>query len=201
MARVTRLGIPTNIKMIVCMALMEPRKQQILLARAFAELLPSHQDASLWIVGDYYSDYSLALHQYLKRKGVERNIHMVPIVPDTYPWYAMADGFALLSDVESMPRALMEAMGFGLPVLSTRVFGIPELVDHGKNGLLVQANSVKSAVEGLELMLGLTETERSSLGRAAKEKIRTHFDSRDYAERCHSLIRNLVQSARSGQLS
>jgi glycosyltransferase involved in cell wall biosynthesis len=60
----------------------------------------------------------------------------------------MADGFALLSDVESMPRSIMEAMGFGLPVLASRVYGIPELIDDGKTGLLIEPNSRRSAAEG-----------------------------------------------------
>jgi D-inositol-3-phosphate glycosyltransferase len=190
-----RLGVVKDAKMILCMATFEPRKQQILLAQAFAELLPRHAEATLWLVGASPSQYAVALGQYLERKGVGGSIRLVPVAPDPYPWYAMADGFALMSDLESMPRSLLEAMSFGLPVLATRVFGIPELIDHGRTGLLVEPSSLASASQGLSTLLGLSDTERHSMGCAARDKIRTSHDSRGYADGYLSLIKSLVDQA------
>ena len=174
------------------MGTVEPRKQQILLAQAFADLMKRHRDAVLLLVGDYPSHYSMALRDYLESSGVDGKIRLLPIVSDPYPWYAMADGFALLSDVESMPRSIMEAMGFGLPVLASRVFGIPELIDEGKTGLLIGPNSRRSAAEGLDKLLCLSMQERAAMGQAARERIRTGFDSGAHAEACLALIRGLV---------
>ena len=187
-----RLGIAKKEQMILCMATFEPRKQQILLAQAFAEVLPRHREATLWLVGDSPSHYAIALRQYLKRKGVEGRIRLNPIVPDPYPWYGMADGLVLLSDLESMPRSLLEAMSFGLPALATRVFGVPELIDDGRSGLLVEPNSLDGATQGLNRLLGLSDSERTSIGLAAREKIRTSHDTRGYADGYLSLIKSLV---------
>ena len=187
-----RLGVAKDQKMILCMATFEPRKQQILLAQAFAEVLPRHPQATLWLVGESLSQYSLALRQYLKRKGVEASIRLVPVAPDPYPWYAMADGFALLSDLESMPRSLLEAMSFGLPAVATNVFGIPELIDDERTGLLVEPSSVQSATRGLDWLLNLSDTQRNSIAQAAREKVRMNYDSQNYGEGYLSLIRGLV---------
>jgi glycosyltransferase involved in cell wall biosynthesis len=190
-----RIGIPKGAKMIVCMATFEPRKQQILLAQAFAEVLPRHPECTLWLVGDSPSQYSIALSQYLERKGLGESIRLIGVVPDPYPWYAMADGFALLSDLESMPRSLLEAMSFGLPALAARVFGIPELIDDGRTGLLVEPSSLRNATQGLNALLGLSDLERTSMGRVAREKIRTSHDSRGYADGYLSLIKSLTDQA------
>jgi D-inositol-3-phosphate glycosyltransferase len=187
-----RLGIAKDARMILCMATFEPRKQQILLAQAFAEVLPRHPKATLSLVGDSPSQYSIALRQYLRRKGLDGSIRLVSVAPDPYPWYAMADGFALLSDLESMPRSLLEAMSFGLPALATRVFGIPELIDDGRTGLLVEPNSLRSAAQGLDKLLDLSDAERNSIAQAGREKIRMNHDSREYGRGYLSLIRNLA---------
>jgi glycosyltransferase involved in cell wall biosynthesis len=107
----------------------------------------------------------------------------------------MADGFALLSDLESMPRSLLEAMSFGLPALAARVFGIPELIDDGRTGLLVEPSSLRNATQGLNALLGLSDLERTSMGRVAREKIRTSHDSRGYADGYLSLIKSLTDQA------
>ena len=187
-----RLGVAKDQRMILCMATFEPRKQQILLAQAFAEVLPRHPEATLWLVGDSLSQYSLALGQYLKRKGVDGSVRLVGVAPDPYPWYAMADGYALLSDLESMPRSLLEAMSFGLPALATRVFGIPELVDDGRTGLLVEPSSLQAATRGLERLLSLSDAQRNSIAQAARESVRMNYDSQNYGEGYLSLIRGLV---------
>jgi glycosyltransferase involved in cell wall biosynthesis len=146
----------------------------------------------LWLVGDSPSQYSLALGQYLKRKGVDGSVRTVGVAPDPYPWYAMADGYALLSDLESMPRSLLEAMSFGLPALATRVFGIPELIDDERTGLLVEPSSLQSATRGLDWLLNLSDMQRNSIAQAAQEKVRLNYDSQNYAEGYLSLIRGLV---------
>jgi glycosyltransferase involved in cell wall biosynthesis len=119
----SRLGISKSAKVILCMATFEPRKQQTLLAQAFGEVLARHHEACLWLVGESPSHYTLGLRRFLEKKGLDNSVRLFPVTANPYPWYARADGFALLSDLESMPRSLLEAMGFGLPVLSTRVFG------------------------------------------------------------------------------
>src|SRR5260370_35420125 len=65
-----------------------------------------------------------------------------------------------------MPRVLHEAMAFGLPVVATDVWGIPELVHDGENGLLVPARDVEALADALPSFLRLTPGERTRLGEA-----------------------------------
>ena len=187
-----KLAISPRSRALLCMGTMEPRKQQIFLAQAFAEITTEHGDAELLLVGDYPSPYSRALHQYLEAVGLGRTIRVFPVAPDPYPWYAVADGFVLLSALESMPRSMLEAMAFGQPVLASRVFGIPELIDDGTSGLLLEPNSLRSASDGLRKLLRLSDEERNSMARAAREKVMRDHDARGYAEKYLSLIGRLV---------
>jgi D-inositol-3-phosphate glycosyltransferase len=187
------LGFSKNSQVLLCMATVELRKQQIFLTQAFAEVLTQHDEANLLLVGDYPTLYSIVLRQYMKRKRLGRKIQLFPIVQDPYRWYALADSFVLMSDVESMPRSVIEAMGFGLPVLASKVFGVPELIDDGETGFLIEPNSLRKATEGLNKLLCLSSTKRELIARAAKEKIKLHHDSRGHADAYLSLISGLVR--------
>jgi colanic acid/amylovoran biosynthesis glycosyltransferase len=76
---------------------------------------------------------------------------------------------------EGIPVVLMEAMACGIPVVASAISGIPELVDNGKNGILVpprDAHSLANAFERLYLEPGL----REDLGDAAREKVLREFN-------------------------
>ncbi len=187
-----RLGIAPDDFVLLCIGNFEARKQQILLAQAFAEVSRRRPNTILLLVGELPSLYSAILREYLEERGIGRNIRLVPAVRETYSWYGIADAFVLLSDLESMPRSLMEAMAFGLPVLATSVFGVPELVEHGRTGFLVQPNSRLSAVTGLETLIGLSPSKRREMADAARDSIVREHDSRGYAEAYAALIKRLT---------
>ena len=188
----SRLGIDPDSFVLLCIGNFEARKQQILLTQAFAEILSRHPHAVLVLVGELPSLYSAILRQYIQERKIGARIRLISATRETFPWYALADAFVLLSDIESMPRALMEAMAFGLPVLSTNVYGIPELIDDGRTGLLIQPNSLRSAVDGLEKLIGLSAAERRAMVAAASKTIASDHDSRRYAAAYAALIRSIL---------
>jgi D-inositol-3-phosphate glycosyltransferase len=188
----SRLGIAADSFVLLCIGNFEARKQQILLTQAFAEISSRHPHAVLVLVGELPSFYSAILRQYIQERKLGSTIRLIAATRETFPWYALADAFVLLSDVESMPRALMEAMAFGLPVLATAVYGIPELIEDGRTGLLIQPNSLRSAIDGLEKLIGLSATERQAMAIAASNTIASDHDSRSYAAAYTALIRRIV---------
>jgi len=188
----SRLGIAADSFVLLCIGNFEARKQQILLTQAFAEISSRHPHVVLVLVGELPSFYSAILRQYIQERRLGSTIRLIAATRETFPWYALADAFVLLSDVESMPRALMEAMAFGLPVLATAVYGIPELIEDGRTGFLIQPNSLRSAVGGLEKLIGLSATERQAMAIAASKTIASDHDSRSYAAAYTALIRSIV---------
>jgi glycosyltransferase involved in cell wall biosynthesis len=78
-------------------------------------------------------------------------------------------------DRDGIPNVLLEAMAVGLPVITTAVAGIPELVDNNQNGLLYQPHDVEGISAGIIELLRNAE-KRRQLGDAASRKVKEQFD-------------------------
>ncbi len=85
------------------------------------------------------------------------------------PCVVTADG-----DRDGIPNVLLEAMGSGIPVVSTPVSGIPELIESERDGLLVPPSNPARLADVLDRLLTSPEL-RERLGRAARAKIEAHF--------------------------
>lgn len=88
---------------------------------------------------------------------------------------------------EGIPVVLMEAMASGVPVVTSRLSGIPELVEHEASGLLVEPGDVDGVVEAI-VRLGADPELRARLGAAARQRVVADFDQRTNADRLVALI-------------
>ncbi len=93
---------------------------------------------------------------------------------------------------EPFGMPVLEAMACGLPVVTTRGGGIPEFVDHGKSGLLVERGDSKALAEAVCALLRDGELRRK-MGRAAREKIEGTHSWDHIAQQLHSRLASLVQ--------
>jgi glycosyltransferase involved in cell wall biosynthesis len=88
--------------------------------------------------------------------------------------YAAADAFCLPSFAEGVPVVLMEAMAMEIPVVASRVMGIPELVEDSRSGLLVRPGRSRAIADALA-RLAASEQLRHQLGRAGRARIHARF--------------------------
>jgi D-inositol-3-phosphate glycosyltransferase len=146
-------------------------------------------------VGDFPSTYSEGLHGVVARLGLEERIRMIPLTTDVDDWYAAADAFVLASDVESLPRSMMEAMAHGLAVIAPGVFGIPELIEDGRSGYLFEPSSLSALEDAMRRYLRASSEERRAVARSGQEIVVTTRSSETYAREYAALIAELSSEA------
>ena len=88
---------------------------------------------------------------------------------------------------EGIPVVLMEAMSKGLPVIATRITGVPELVEHGEDGLLVAPGNVAELAEAMVMLLNNKEL-RTRLGNNARRTILRAFNAEVNIEKIKKLF-------------
>jgi glycosyltransferase involved in cell wall biosynthesis len=130
------------------------------------------------------------LRAQVKALGVESRVRMPGNQDDVVPWMQAFDVFALPSYAnEGVPQAIMQAMACGLPVVSTPVGSIDELVRDADTGLFVpprDAPALRAALERLEADPKL----RASLARRGREHVQTHFALGSMIERMEAVFQS-----------
>lgn len=195
-----RLDVRPDQVLVMCMGTYEPRKAQGLLAAAFARVADEHPRAVLAMVGDRGGPFSEAVHAVVDNFGLADRIRLVPLTADIEDWYLAADAFILASDVESLPRSMLEAMAFGTPVLASAVFGVPEVVEDGINGILFDCSCVASASGALRRVLRMSRKQRQELGEAGRRTVEANRSSSLYA-RDYRIIFGALASAQEPDLA
>jgi D-inositol-3-phosphate glycosyltransferase len=188
--------LATDAVALVCVGTLEPRKGQGVLAAAFARVADEFPSAELFLIGDSDSGFSRGLHRMVDSLALAHRVHFVPITSRVDDWYLLADVFVLASDIESLPTSALEAMAFGLPVVASRVFGLPELICDGKDGFLFEPNDIEDTAEALRAVLRLTPDERVRVGEVGQTLIRTTRSSRPCAVSYRRLIDQLMADPR-----
>ena len=186
------LALAADEVVILCIGTYEPRKAQGLLALAFSHVSSEFPNAVLAMVGDLDGPFSQGVHRLVDKLNSGPSIRLVPMTSNIDEWYISSDAFILASDIESLPRSMLEAMAFGLPVLGTKVFGIPELISDGVTGLLFKPSSVKETEDVLRRFLSLSSLDRQGMGEAGKASVWSTRSSTEYAREYRMLIDALL---------
>lgn len=125
---------------LLCTRNFEPMYNVPCLLRAFARIQSRHPDATLTLVGSGSQDAALRADTAALRL---RNVTFVGRVPpsDIPRYYAEADIYIQAPSIDNMPLSVLEAFASGLPVVSTNVGGVPSILRHRVDGLLVPDNA------------------------------------------------------------
>jgi glycosyltransferase involved in cell wall biosynthesis len=139
------LGIPEKAWVVGTVGRLAPEKDQALLVEAMAPLLDARRH--LVIVGDGPERESLQKRvNATMRPGF---VHLLGACSNVDEMLSAFDVFALTSKSEGLPLALLEAMATELPVVSSAVGGIPDIIDHGITGFLFRSGGKRSLTKQL----------------------------------------------------
>ncbi len=131
------LGLSENAKVIITVGRLDTQKNPQLLLLAFAQLHRAHPDAALVFVGD--GVLRAALLEQVKVLGIADKVRFAGLLAPARIAEVLrgSDLFALSSNYEGMPMALLEALGCGVPVVTTDVGEVRRVVSNGSNGYIV----------------------------------------------------------------
>ncbi|MEA2408659.1 MAG: D-inositol-3-phosphate glycosyltransferase [Thermoleophilaceae bacterium] len=187
-------GVPEDARVVLCMATMNSRKGQALLAQAFAAVAGDHPDAQLYLVGETPGPYPEAIRDYVAAMSLESRVRIEPATPDAYAWHLLGDVSALASAVESLPLSIIEAMALERPVVASRVFGLPELIEDGRSGFMFEPNDLGELASALDRVLRMDPADLRSVALAGSERVRERHDPDRYSEQFVDLLRSLESS-------
>jgi len=150
-------------------------KGHTFLFRALESLKNKGFDVKLLVVGGGKGGYRNNLEEEIAQRGLKEEVFLTGETQDMAGMFDASDAFVLPSLWEGMPNVLIEAMESGLPVVATRVGGVPEAVTDNASGLLVEPRDSGALSEAIERVIKDTQL-RSRLARNAKNVIREKFD-------------------------
>jgi glycosyltransferase involved in cell wall biosynthesis len=155
------------------------------LLRAWARVVARHPAARLVLAGAG-SDPSVAA--LVESLGIGRSVTMPGWVgPDERARLLRASWvFTLPSHIEAMPMAILEAMAAGLPVVATRVGGVPSAVSHGVTGFLVEPRDPAALTQSLDRLLSDAAVRRA-MGQAGRARALEHFSAERIVPRIEAL--------------
>jgi glycosyltransferase involved in cell wall biosynthesis len=156
---------------LVAVGRLKAPKDFATLVRAVADL--PEQSCELLIVGD--GPDRPRLEAEIERVGLDGRVRLAGERADVPDLLAGADVFVLSSASEGMPISVLEAMAAGLPVVASRVGGVPELVADGETGLLVPPGDSEALAQALRGLLADARL-RHRLGDAGRVRVRERFD-------------------------
>jgi glycosyltransferase involved in cell wall biosynthesis len=178
---------------IVNVASLYAHKGQVFLLRAMKEALPRFPQAELWIVGD--GPLRSTLEEESRKLGIGEKIVFLGKRTDVRALLSQARIFVLPSTREGVPLSILEAMAAGLPVVASKVGGIPEVVDEGKTGFLCPPGDPAALTAALVTLLEDPVRSRQ-MGRAGQQVFERKFDVRLMLERLDGLYQECLDRRR-----
>jgi glycosyltransferase involved in cell wall biosynthesis len=120
-----------------------------LLIQAFGQLIQEFPYAKLNLIGS--GERLPILHQLVHELHLSKNVHFTPWLQneELFSQLITQDLFCLPSFTEGLPSSILEAMSIGLPILSTTVGGIPEIIEHNVSGVLIPPRNLEALTKAL----------------------------------------------------
>jgi glycosyltransferase involved in cell wall biosynthesis len=159
---------------------------------AFRRLLDRGVDATLCLVGDGpdRDDAERRAHEL----GIARRTLFVGYQRDVAPYYSLFDTFLLTSANEGTPVVAIESLAAQRPVVSTRVGGVPDVVDDGEDGFLVEVGDADGLAERLERLARDPELRRR-FGETGRERVVPRYAVPRLVDDVDALYRELLAEA------
>jgi glycosyltransferase involved in cell wall biosynthesis len=183
------LDIPSNQKLIGFLGRLIPAKGCDQLIHALSLMDGEHRDSILTVVGEGPEEDSLKA--LAKSLDVMDKVRFCGFRRDPENVYASLDLLVLPSREEGTPLVMLEGMWQEVPVVATRVGGIPEVIEDRVNGLLVPSDDPAALAEAITESLGMPDEARKR-AQEARKKMEREYDVKAYVEKVQDVYKGIV---------
>ena len=183
------LDIPKGVVVLTTIGFNIRIKGFYILVKSIQSLMDSNRlknDIIVLVIGiSENSEDSNSLRQLIAEAGLNRKIMSLGIRNDINDILNISDIYLQPSRTEGLSLSIMEALNYSLPVIGTRVGGIPEIVHEGENGYLFEKENVEELADRIEILVNNREV-REMMGRKSKV-ISSRFTLADGVEKLASI--------------
>ena len=174
-------------KQIISVGRLSSEKGQAGLLQAFSALAKDAVDAELVMIGD--GPEAATLHGLAEHLGIADRVTFAGRLceRDTLERIAAADILVVSSFMEGLPIVIMEAMAAGTSVIASRVAGIPELIEDGKNGLLFTPSNWDELADRMRRLID-DDAMRECFAKRGLATVKAQFDTDRSAKRLRELF-------------
>jgi glycosyltransferase involved in cell wall biosynthesis len=183
------LGLPDKQAVLGSAGRMMPVKGYDLFLKMAGIILEKRPLTGFLLAGD--GPLKQSLEDMARRRGLEGKIVFPGFRDDITDVINCLDVFVISSHHEGIPMALLEAMALGKPVVATAVGGVPEVIEHGISGLLVQPGD-HGGLANACLQILEKPAVAESLGRAARHRVESEFSIDVHREKIMRLYREVL---------
>jgi glycosyltransferase involved in cell wall biosynthesis len=186
-----KLRISPDTPAIGIIGRLDPIKNHRCLIRAMKRVVECFPGSVLLIAGD--GPFRDELNLYVKRLKLGRNVFFLGTRSDVPDLLTIMDVFVLCSFSEGMPMTLLEAMATGKPIVATSIGGIPEVIEDGENGLLVESDDHESLAGAIVDLLG-NHDKAKRIGSAARLSYENNFTLDSMVNKYEQVYTSLYES-------
>ena len=193
-----RLDIEEGEVLLMTSGTINREKGHHLAIEALNKLLKKNTNLKLMIVGD--GEYLASLSELIDRYGLRSKVILTGFVPNELisDYYNAADIYLIPTlRAEGLPFALIEAMSIGLPIIASKMGGIPNIVEDGQEGLLINPGDTKDMISNVLTLLS-DENLRNELGVRARRKVLNELSSEHMVNRTLESIESNFFSNKRG---
>ena len=183
------LGAGSGDTVLLSVARFYPEKAHVFLLECFAKLRVNRPDLKLWLagVGPLEDDIRAAA----QRLALGDGVRFLGFVADLPPLLMLADMQVHPALIEGVPLAICEGMAAGLPIVASEVGGLPEILDEGRNGVLVAGLDHDRFAAAVQALLEQPERARQ-LGQSARRFIENDYSLRTAVGRVEAAYQELI---------
>ncbi|MDB5817968.1 MAG: glycosyltransferase, partial [Rhizobacter sp.] len=183
-----QFGIAADASVVGFVGRLSPEKAPEVFLRAALGVFRAQPDAHFVIVGD--GPLRESCGQFVAQFGMQGRVHFCGMQHDMPSVYSELDIVVSTSHAEAMPLGLMEAMASGIPVVATKVGGVPDLIAQGVSGWLVGDNDFEGFAWHLNNLLSDVSV-RCDMGRAGRQRVVEQFSLAESVAKTGALFESL----------